>query len=74
MSESGKDPLDIGEKDETELITEIEENCWEAFCAFDTEQQGIISSNQLKYVIEMMGIKLKEKELFALVGELDPDN
>ena len=36
MSESGQAPSEE-EKNDEDTIKEIEENCWEAFCAFDTE-------------------------------------
>jgi len=31
-----------------------EDKCWEAFSAFDKEQNGYINSNELKHVLEIM--------------------
>ena len=70
MSEDG------GEKELTdeELAKEIEEKCWDAFLAFDKEGSGQITSGEVKYVLEMMGLKITEVEMFQMISELDPDN
>ena len=62
------------QKDEAELVQEIEEKCWEAFLAFDKDGSGKITSLEVKYVLEMMGLKVKEEEIFKMISEIDPDN
>lgn len=69
MSEDGSK-----EQDEGELAKEIEEKCWDAFLAFDKEGSGQITSGEVKYVLEMMGLKITEVEMFKMISEIDPDN
>ena len=42
--------------------------------AFDKEGSGEISSGEVKFVLEMMGLKLSESEMFKMISEIDPDN
>ena len=62
------------EKGDDELAKEIEEKCWDAFLAFDKEGTGQINSGEVKYVLEMMGLKITEVEMFKMISEIDPDN
>ena len=61
-------------KDDEEIAKEIEEKCWEAFLAFDKTGSGQINSADIKYVLEMMNVKMSESEMFKMISELDPDN
>ncbi len=61
-------------KDEVQLAKEIEEKCWEAFLAFDKDGSGQINSGEVKFVLEMMGIKITESEMFKMISEIDPNN
>ena len=61
-------------KDERELAKEIEDTCWEAFLAFDKEGNGQIHSGEVKFVLEMMGLKVSESEMFKMITDIDPDN
>ena len=70
MSDKGSEE----EKDDDELAKEIEEKCWDAFLAFDKEGSGQITSGEVKYVLEMMGLKITEVEMFKMISEIDPDN
>ena len=62
------------EKGDDELAKEIEEKCWDAFLAFDKEGTGQINSGEVKYVLEMMGLKITEVEMLKMISEIDPDN
>ena len=42
--------------------------------AFDKEGSGEISSGEVKFVLEMMGLKFSESEMFKMISEIDPDN
>ena len=59
-------------RDESEIIKEIETKTWEAFMQFDKEGSGAISSSEVKFVLEMVGIKFSEDETFKMISELDP--
>ena len=74
MSDSGSEKEEVEVKDEATLSKEIEEKCWEAFMAFDKEGTGEISSSEVKFVLEMMGLKFSESEMFKMISEIDPDN
>ena len=45
---------DNDQQNEQGLSKEEEDKCWEAFSAFDKEQNGYINSNELKHVLEIM--------------------
>ena len=60
MSDSDSDKDGGQQKDPNELAKEIEEKCWEAFLAFDREGSGQITSGDVKFVLEMMGLKVTE--------------
>ena len=75
MSDSDSDSKAKAQiKDEIELAKEIEEKCWEAFLAYDKEGLGQINSSEVKFVLDMMGIKFSESEMFKMISEIDPDN
>ena len=42
--------------------------------AFDKEGSGAISTSEVKFVLEMIGIKFTEEEMFKMISELDPAN
>ena len=56
------------------LSKEEEDKCWEAFSAFDKEQNGYINSNELKHVLEIMEQKPSDQEIFRLISDADPNN
>ncbi len=75
MSDSDKDGKeDEPKQDEGERAKEIAEKCWEAFLAFDKEGNGQIQSSEVKYVLEMMGVKIEEDDIFRLIADIDPNN
>ena len=74
MSDSDNDAPKTPVKTELELSKEIEEKCWEAFMAFDKEGSGQINSGEVKFVLEMMGLKFSESEMFKMISEIDPEN
>ena len=61
-------------KDEKQITKEIEEKTWEAFMAFDKEGCGAINSYEVRFVLEMIGIKFTESEMFKMISEIDPHN
>merc|ERR1712167_504728 len=75
MSDSDNDQGPPEEqKDEKQIAKEIEEKTWEAFMAFDKEGTGVISSGEVKFVLEMIGVKFTESEMFKMISEIDPEN
>ena len=72
MSDSDSDSNKEPARDEKEIAREIEEKTWEAFMAFDKEGSGAINSSEVKFVLEMIGIKYMEEEMFKMISELDP--
>ena len=73
MSESSED-RNNKVKDEIDIAKEIEEKLWEAFMAFDKEGSGTIHSSEVKFVLDMIGIKFTESEMFKMISEIDPEN
>ena len=56
------------------LTKEEEGKCWEAFSAFDKDGSGYIDANELRIVLEMMGQKTTEEEIFRMIAEADAEN
>ena len=56
------------------LTKEEEAKCWEAFSAFDKDSSGYIDANELRIVLEMMGQKTTEEEIFRMIAEADAEN
>ena len=72
MNENNDDQYDNGE--DGGLTKEEEAKCWEAFSAFDKDSSGYIDANELRIVLEMMGQKTTEEEIFRMIAEADAEN
>ena len=53
------------------LTKEEDAKCYEAFSAFDKDSSGKIDANELRIVLEMMGQKTTEEEIFRMIAEAD---
>ena len=73
MSDSDGDG-DEPKRDINEVREEVRQKLLESFNAFDTESSGSILSTEVKQVIEMMGIKMEDKEIFKVIADIDPGN
>ena len=62
------------QEQEEGLTKEEEAKCWEAFSAFDKDSSGYIDANELRIVLEMMGQKTTEEEIFRMIAEADAEN
>ena len=56
------------------LNTEEERKCQEAFSAFDKDNSGNIDAAELRIVLEMMGQKVTEEEIYTMIAEASPEN
>ena len=56
------------------LSKEEDAKCYEAFSAFDKDGSGEIDANELRIVLEMMGQKTTEEEIFRMIAEADAEN
>ena len=56
------------------LTTEEEQKCDEAFSAFDKDNSGYIDAQELHIVLEMMGQKTTDEEIYRMIAEASPDN
>ena len=61
-------------REDLELTKEEQNKCWEAFSAFDKDNSGFIDANELRIVLEMMGQKTTEEEIFRMIAEADSEN
>ena len=70
MDESTRDAAetDIG------LSKDEERKCQEAFSAFDKDNSGCIDAAELRIVLEMMGQKTSEEEIYRMIAEASPEN
>ena len=77
MSDDENDKNNSGAEDQEQeegLTKEEEAKCWEAFSAFDKDSSGYIDANELRIVLEMMGQKTTEEEIFRMIAEADAEN
>ena len=56
------------------LTKEEDAKCFEAFSAFDKDSSGKIDANELRIVLEMMGQKTTEEEIFRMIAEADAES
>ena len=56
------------------LTAEEERKCDEAFSAFDKDNSGFIDAQELRIVLEMMGQKTTDEEIYRMIAEASPDN
>ena len=56
------------------LSKEEDAKCFEAFSAFDKDSSGKIDANEPRIVLEMMGQKTTEEEIFRMIAEADAEN
>ena len=56
------------------LSKEEDAKCYEAFSAFDKDSSGKIDANELRIVLEMMGQKTTEEEIFRMIAEADAES
>ena len=54
--------------------SQFEANAYHAFMTFDKEGSGSIGSMDLKYVLEELGEKITERNLFKMISDADPEN
>ena len=74
MSDSEDKNHEEQEEEEEGLTKEEEAKCWEAFSAFDKDNSNYIDANELRIVLEMMGQKTTEEEIFRMILEADAEN
>ena len=65
---------DAGNNDYDGLTKEEDAKCYEAFSAFDKDSSGKIDANELRIVLEMMGQKTTEEEIFRMIAEADAES
>ena len=56
------------------LTQDEERKCDEAFSAFDKDNSGFIDAGELRIVLEMMGQKTTDEEIYRMIAEASPDN
>lgn len=74
MSESESLDLDKMDEDNDGLTKKEVAKCWKAFSAFDKDSSGKIDANELRIVLEMMGQKTTEEEIFKMISEVGAEN
>ena len=70
---SEHDSQDNGHEEEG-LTPEEEQKCREAFEAFDKDGSAKIDAEELRIVLEMMGRKTSEEEVYRMIAEADVSN
>ena len=57
--------------DHCELTNEEEAKCWEAFSAFDKDSSGTIDAYELRIVLDMLGCRATDEEIYRMIGATD---
>ena len=62
--------------EEEKEAAEAEERAqiWQCFGQYDYDQQGFISTSDLKSALEHLGERVKESQVFKMISEYDPNN
>ena len=66
--------MDGGDQEFDGLTKEEDAKCYEAFSAFDKDSSGKIDASELRIVLEMMGQKTTEEEIFRMIAEADAES
>ena len=61
-------------RDQDGLTSDEEQKCREAFEAFDKDGSAQIDAEELRVVLEMMGRKTSEEEVYRMIAEADASN
>ena len=73
MSDDGSDNSGEPEVTEEEVAREVEDKCYKAFQAFDQEGSGgEVKSDQVRSVLDHMGIKMNDQVMYRIISEVDP--
>ena len=74
MSNSGDSDGEPPKQNLEDVQEEVGQKLLEAFQAFDHDGTGSIRSGELRLVIEMMGIKMDDKEIYKIIADVDAGN
>ena len=53
---------------------EDEDRCWEAFMAYDHEQNGTMLTSDLKKALERLGQLVSDNDAYRMISAADPEN
>ena len=59
---------------EEERIREESQQIWQCFMQFDVDQQGVISTSELKQALEFLNERVTEPQVFRMIADADPNN
>ena len=74
MSDDGSDQEEMPKRELHEVKEEVQQKLLESFQRFDEEGLGYIQTNEVKLVIECMGIQMEDKEIYKIISDIDPSN
>ena len=62
-------------EEEKEAARQVEnEEIWQCFHQYDVEQQGTMSTEDLKQALEQLGEKVSDTQVFRMISDVDPNN
>lgn len=62
-------------EEEKEAARQAEnEEIWQCFHQYDIEQQGTMSTEDLKQALEQLGEKVSDTQVFRMISDVDPNN
>ena len=65
---------EMNEEDEEARNREETAEVWNCFMQFDYEQQGIISTSDLKQALEHLNERVSDTQVFRMIADSDPNN
>lgn len=53
---------------------EFEDRIYEAFMAYDYDQNGTISTTDIRYALDRLGESISDNDTYRLISRADPEN
>ena len=71
-NETQEIPMTVEEQEQAEA--EERNQIWQCFMQFDHEQEGVISTQDLKQALEHLNERVTDTQVFRMISEVDPTN
>ena len=72
MSDSENEPTNQMEEEERER--EERNKIWSCFMEHDADQQGVMSTSDLKHALESLNERVTDTQVFRMIADADPNN
>ena len=74
MSDSDNEAAAANQMEEEEREREERNQIWACFMQYDVDQQGVMSTSDLKSALESLGERVSDTQVFRMIADADPNN